>query len=53
MIDTIILGVGIFAFLMALFGVMLTVAEFKRTVLPKPAPKERSRSINTVRTLAG
>ncbi len=53
MIDSIILGVGIFAFLMALVGVLLTVVEFKRTVLPKPEPKHRDSAVDAARTLAG
>lgn len=36
MSDSMILGVGVFAFVMALIGVGLTVYEFRTTMFPKP-----------------
>lgn len=52
MTDSVILAVGIFAFVMALTGVVLTVVEFRRTVLPEAEPTDSGRTINTPHSMS-
>ena len=45
MSDSVILAVGVFAFVMALTGVLLTVIEFRRTVHPKRVRRNLDRTV--------